>query len=210
MTARLILVRHGQTARNAEGRFQGHDGTELDAVGRGQAARLAEHLRQMDLEAVTLHASDLPRAVQTAQVIGAALGIESSLHPDLREIDVGTWGGQTFAELQGAHPELFAGWLGGHPDFRFPHGESFDEVGARLLRHLRANLQAGQTLMVVTHGVAISAALSRLMGLDFQSNWTSRATLHVNTAFSVLDLDPDSFEVIGSQLNQAPHLAESQ
>lgn len=207
--ARLILVRHGRTAKNAEGRFQGHDQTELDAVGEAQAAALAGHFSRLELGPVNLHASDLPRAVQTAGAIGAALQLPVTLHPDLREIDVGCWGGQTFSDLQGTHPDLFAGWLGGHPDFRCPGGESFDEVGARLMRHIQANVRDSQTLMLVTHGVAISAALSELLHLDFQGEWVSRALLHLNTAYSVLDLDPDNLQVIASQLNQAPHLASA-
>ncbi|WP_019585682.1 histidine phosphatase family protein [Deinococcus apachensis] len=200
----LLLIRHGQTAKNAEGRFQGHDNTSLNATGWTQAAALARHLGLMRFPEPVLHTSDLPRAVQTAETISAELGLPLSPHPDLREIDVGDWGGQTFTELQGTHPEDFARWLGGHPDFRFPNGESFSEVAERIVRHIQAHLRPGQTLILVTHGVAISAALSELLALDFQSNWASRATLHVNTALSELTWDGESWQTV--RLADASHL----
>lgn len=206
MTARLILVRHGLTALNAAGRFQGHGDTPLDAVGEAQANALARHLAT-NLTSPTVHSSDLTRAVQTARPIAQATGGPLTTHASLREIHVGDWEGRAFADLQSEHPERFAGWRSGHPDFRFPGGESFAEVGARLDTHLRRHRpRDGETLVLVSHGVAITALLCRLLDRDFAATWADRSTLHDNTAYSTLDLDPASGTVVHASIARVPHL----
>src|SRR2546421_2092518 len=84
----LLLVRHGETDWNADGRLQGHTDRPLSDFGRRQARQLAEELANESLEAI--YASDLARARETAEIVGKRLGLPVVLEPELREKDWGT------------------------------------------------------------------------------------------------------------------------
>ena len=84
----LLLVRHGETDWNADGRLQGHTDRPLSDFGRRQARQLADELEGEQFDAI--YASDLARARETAEIVGARLGLPVVLDPDLREKDWGT------------------------------------------------------------------------------------------------------------------------
>jgi broad specificity phosphatase PhoE len=96
----ILLVRHGETDWNREGRWQGHARTTLNQTGREQAAALAEQLAGTELDAV--YSSDLPRALETAAILAAPRGLLPIPEPGLREIDVGSREGLTEADLDGS------------------------------------------------------------------------------------------------------------
>jgi 2,3-bisphosphoglycerate-dependent phosphoglycerate mutase len=104
----LLLARHGETDWNAEGRLQGHTDRPLNDYGRRQAEALAERLGGEQVDAV--YASDLMRARETAEIVGARLSLPVVLDPGLRERNWGTWEGltpdeRTRVELEGETPE---------------------------------------------------------------------------------------------------------
>ncbi|MGH2487291.1 MAG: histidine phosphatase family protein, partial [Ktedonobacterales bacterium] len=88
---RLLIVRHGATANNAEGHYTGQSAAPLSALGVRQVATLAERLAPVPLDAIIT--SDLPRAVATAQQIAAGHSCDLTLDPDLRELSLGDWEG---------------------------------------------------------------------------------------------------------------------
>ena len=92
----LLLVRHGETDWNAEGKLQGHTDRPLNAYGRRQAQTLAERFASESIDA--LYASDLSRARETAEILGAKLGLGVEVDPDLREKNWGNWEGLTSEE----------------------------------------------------------------------------------------------------------------
>jgi 2,3-bisphosphoglycerate-dependent phosphoglycerate mutase len=92
----LLLVRHGETDWNAEGRLQGQTDRPLSEYGRRQAQKLAEELAGEPLDAI--YASDLARARETAEIVGERLGLPVVLDPELREKDWGSWEGLTAVE----------------------------------------------------------------------------------------------------------------
>src|SRR6476661_9887592 len=92
----LLLVRHGETDWNADGRLQGHTDRPLSDFGRRQARQLAEELAEEKLDAI--YASDLSRARETAEIVGVRLGLGVVIDPGLREKDWGTWEGLTGVE----------------------------------------------------------------------------------------------------------------
>src|SRR3954469_18439411 len=92
----LLLVRHGETDWNAEGKLQGHTDRPLNDYGRRQAEALAERLAEERVDAV--YARDLARTRETAEIVGARLGLPVVLDPDLRERNWGTWEGLTPGE----------------------------------------------------------------------------------------------------------------
>jgi broad specificity phosphatase PhoE len=160
----IHLARHGQTAYNHEGRFQGHLPVPLDDTGRAQAAELAD--AATTIEIATLWCSPLARARETAEIVAARIGLQP--HEDARfaETDTGDWTDRSFAEIKAEDPEGFARFARSDPTFRYPGGESFAEQWERVehgLRDLWARPAALPALVVCHRGV-IRLALSMLLG----------------------------------------------
>ena len=97
---RLLLVRHAATTMIEEGRFSGDTGVELSETGREQAARLAERLEPLEIDAV--YSSPLSRARDTAHILAAPHRLEVVENPELREISSGHWVGLTRAGSRSA------------------------------------------------------------------------------------------------------------
>jgi len=162
MGAELLLIRHAESEWNAEGRWQGHGDPPLSAVGREQAARLAERLRALlagggaDGGAVLfqrLLCSDLLRARETAAALGAALQLEPEPHPALRELDVGAWTGLRREQIEARDPRVLARFEAEEPDVPAGGGESRRDIRLRARRAVRELLAetSAPGLIVVTH-----------------------------------------------------------
>ena len=155
---RVYFARHGQTAYNREGRFQGQMPVPLDDTGRAQATELAERAAGYGFAA--LWSSPLLRARETADVVAARTGLPPREDPRLMETDAGEWTDRTFAAVQAAAPEQFAAFLAGAHDFAFPGGESLAEQEVRVAAALQ-RIEGGELpALVVCHGMVIRAALS--------------------------------------------------
>ncbi|HVL30789.1 MAG TPA: histidine phosphatase family protein [Solirubrobacteraceae bacterium] len=151
----VLLVRHGETDYNAADRFQGQLDTPLNERGREQSRALARALAGEHVSA--LYCSPLSRARETAEIVGAALGLEPVLDARLMEADVGEWAGRLYTEVTVDDPGAFARWRSADPDFRFPGGESVAEQAARVAAAL-ADVAAGPLpALVVAHGGTIRA-----------------------------------------------------
>lgn len=160
--AGVYLARHGQTAYNLEGRFQGHLPVPLDQTGRAQAAELAERAQGYGFRA--LWCSPLLRARETADVVAQALGLRPREDARLMETDAGDWTDRSFAEVHAQAPELFAAFVAADPAFAFPGGESFAQQDVRVNEAL-AEVEAGVLpALVVCHGMVIRAALTHRAG----------------------------------------------
>jgi len=158
-TITLHLVRHGQTAWNAERRFQTPD-VPLSDLGREQARAIAETLAQTTRPGALL-ASDYARAWETAQIIGGRLQLAPAPEPLLRERNFGIARGRLYAEIG---EETLALWR--HPHTRIEGGESWADVFERaraLMERLRATPPADE-LVLVSHGGTISIMLALLEG----------------------------------------------
>jgi len=159
----IWLARHGETAYNAERRFQGQGAVPLSPRGLEQASELAEQAAGHDFAA--LWSSPLPRARQTAEVVAARLGLEIRDEPRLMETDAGDWTDRPFADVEAADPERFAGFVAGDPGFAFPGGESFAAQQRRVvaaLEEIRA--QSPLPALVVCHRNSIRLALEHAQG----------------------------------------------
>jgi broad specificity phosphatase PhoE len=160
----IHLARHGQTAYNAEGRFQGHLPVPLDDTGRAQARELAEAVA--DVEVKTLVCSPLARARETADIVAQRIGLTPEEEARFAETDTGDWTGRSFAEIEAEDPEGFRRFQVSDPTFRYPGGESFAEQSERVqdgLRDLRARPEALPALVVCHRGV-IRLALAAATG----------------------------------------------
>ncbi len=163
---RLILLRHGRTAWNLEGRAQGHLDVSLDDTGRAQAAAAAAYLA--GCSAAALWSSDLARARETAAYLEVATGLSATYDARLREFDVGERGGLTVAEFAAKFPDAHASWASGHITGEVAGGETIAEVTSRMVPALRGmldSLEDGQTGIVVAHGACLRVSLVALLEL---------------------------------------------
>ena len=157
MSTRLLLIRHGQSTWNAARRWQGHSDVPLSDLGRDQARRAARALAAETIDA--LYASDLVRALETAQIVGEPHGLEPARDPRLRELDVGAWCGLTRDEITARWPEALLAFDRGDPDARPTGGETRAELAHRVQAALEdlAARHAGATLAIVSHGGVLAA-----------------------------------------------------
>jgi probable phosphoglycerate mutase len=154
----VYLARHGQTAYNFDGRFQGRLPVPLDETGFAQAAALAEQVAGMGLAA--LWASTLTRACQTAGVVAQRIGLQPRPQERLVETDAGDWTDRTFAEIEQEQPQALAAFRSGEVDFGFPGGESFAQQAVRVDAALSEIERGPLPALVVCHGVVIRVALT--------------------------------------------------
>ncbi len=163
---RVLLWRHGQTAWNAEGRFQGQLDVDLDATGQIQAAMAADLLAALEPAAIV--SSDLARAHQTALALAARTGLQVQLDQDLRETHGGKFQGLLVSEIQERLPREWAAWVSGDSAVPSPGGESREAVAERMVRAVRRaadGLEPGTLGVLATHGGAARLAVAALIGL---------------------------------------------
>lgn len=166
MTVTIHLVRHGEAVWNAEGKYQGQADSGLTARGHQQAQEVAVTLQQLGrVDGVAC--SDLPRVRDTAAPFLAAMGHQARIDARLREIDVGTWAGRTFADVARDEPDVVAAVARG-ADLRRGGGETFAETRDRVsaaLDALAADHDPGAVLVVFSHGGPIRLATAAALGL---------------------------------------------
>ena len=174
----LLLVRHGETDWNADGRLQGHTDRPLSDYGRRQARQLADQLKDEELEDEELEAiysSDLARARETAEIVGERLGLPVVVDPDLREKNWGTWEGLTSEER--LRVELA--------------GESTAEHRERTVRAAERIVERhpGQLVVVVTHGGSVRRIQAAVWGVaePVVDNCAVSALAHEDGIFTPVD-----------------------
>ena len=161
MATRLLLLRHGQSGWNAEGRWQGWADPPLSALGEAQATSAGHHLAGLGLERVAT--SDLQRARRTGELIAAELGLDGvEVDEGLRERNVGDWSGLTTAEIEARWPGQIEAWRQGRLPSP-PNGEA--DMLPRVLAALERLAGRGGVWLVVTHGGVIHA-VDRHLGAD--------------------------------------------
>jgi probable phosphoglycerate mutase len=169
----LLLVRHGETDWNAEGRLQGHTDRPLNEHGRRQARALAEKLADQEIAAV--YSSNLARALETAEIVAERLGLPVSVDADLREKNWGTWEGLTPSERERV---AYA-------------GETTDEHRERTLRAVQriADGNPGGRVVVVTHGGSVRRVQAAVLGmaLPVVDNCAVWAVAHEGGLFRPID-----------------------
>lgn len=168
------LARHGETDYNVERRFQGQTEVPLNARGREQAAELAANAKLVTPGIVALYCSPLRRARDTAEVVGAALGLEPIPDERFKETDTGDWTDRLFADVERDEPELYAACHATDPDFAFPGGESLEHQMERVVAGLVDVTQAGRLpALVVCHRGVIRCARSHThaRGLETFMSW---------------------------------------
>lgn len=169
----VYFARHGETPWNQALRWQGHTDIALSDVGRRQARELAERVRGLGV--VRVHASDLCRAGETAQIVAAALGITVpvAVDPGFRERGFGVFEGLTRDECVANHPDEWARYTADSSNRIPPGGEPLEQVRARMRAatlRAAAALPAGDTgdagaALVVSHGSSMRLLVGTITGV---------------------------------------------
>lgn len=181
MKTRFIMIRHGFSVANNEHRFAGNSDFPLTDLGRAQAERCAEALKEERIDAI--YASDLSRAFDTAVPVARALGLEITATKGLREIFAGEWEGKTFDQIDEEYHDEFALWKRDIGRARCTGGESPREVSARVLSTLAsiAEQNDGKTVCIATHATPIRSVCTAAAGLDASDMamipWTANASI---------------------------------
>jgi probable phosphoglycerate mutase len=169
----VLLVRHGETAWNAERRLQGHLDIPLNVEGMRQAVAVARALSTEKIDAVI--SSDLQRASQTAQAIAATHQLPVQVERALRERCYGGFEGLLYAEIEQRFPREFAKWQAREVDAVLPaganRGESFRAFYERTTMAIgaRAARCPGQTIVLVAHGGVLECAYRWALGLSLET-----------------------------------------
>jgi|APIni6443716594_1056825.scaffolds.fasta_scaffold264984_2 probable phosphoglycerate mutase len=192
----LLLIRHGETAWNAEHRIQGRLDVPLSTTGMWQAGRLADRLAGEPIDAVV--SSDLARARMTAAPVAEAHGLRMVAEPRLRERVFGIFEGKTLDEIAARHPEEFAAWRARDVEWRMPGGESGTEFIARVLEAVRevAASHVGRTVAVVTHGGVLDVVYRNARALAWDA---PREHLMLNAGINRMQArsEPLRLQIIG-------------
>ena len=170
---RLVVVRHGVTEWNREGRFQGHLDPPLSEVGRREAQLVAERIASDELlRPVRIVSSSLARAMETAAAIGGATGAPVEPDDRLMEIGQGEWEGRTHAELEVSDARRYRAWRDAAGVRQPPGGEPIDAAMARV-RGVLDSLESSPaaTICLVSHGGTMRVMARVLFDLADDRSW---------------------------------------
>ena len=215
MIRRLLLVRHGVTTWNREGRFQGHLDSPLDPLGEEEARALAGRIVREYSGPLLVTSSPLERARATARILADALEgdgrpVEVQLEPGLMEIGQGAWEGLTHAELARDDAARYAAWAESGGLQQPPGAEAVPDAASRAegaVRRLLADQEAapGEALCLVSHGGILRLLAGRLVGLPDTEAWQLDVD---NASLSVLERVERDGPWRIKRWNDTAHLAE--
>ncbi len=183
MKTRLIFIRHGFSESNKGGFFTGQADAALTELGRLQAQRSAEYLKDMHIDAV--YSSTLSRAIDTARPVAESRGLEITQLHGLCEINGGDWEEKPFDDLGILFPDQYKLWLEDIFSCQCPNGESVAEFAERVRRTVVqiAESNIGKTVCIATHATPIRVISCFAMGLDARLikdvPWSPNASINI-------------------------------
>ena len=195
---RILLIRHGQTDWNAEGRWQGQLQVPLNDTGLAQAQLLADFLRDHAITAV--YSSDLSRAHTTAACVAGAFQLRVKADVRWRELHLGVLQGLTTSEINTRHAEVMTGMRDDYLDYAIPEGETRramqDRAYAAFLEI--AASEPGPEIAIVSHGGTIRVVLMKLFGDSILQKSVR------NTSISIIETDGEQHRLLETAIT--PHL----
>ncbi len=185
MMTTILLIRHGQTEWNANGRWQGHADIPLNDIGIIQAEALARRLAKWPIQA--LYTSDLKRAAKTAEILSTALNLPLVIDSLWRERHVGAFEGLTGLEARQKFPDV---WLDIERNglVEPPAGETTQALHERMARAYEQTISrhTGEMVAVVSHGGTIHALTAHVLGIPWHLE--SRLSFRGNTGLSIIEV----------------------
>ncbi len=185
---RLLMIRHGETVFNREGRLQGWLDVPLSDLGVAQAKACAEYLARSPFTPVThVYSSPLGRAEHTARAVAEAVGADLATDERLREIDVGEIAGMTWDDVADQYPAMMEEYRRNPAATRYPGGESVFDVSDRARDLLQCVVAAheGETVALVGHAIILKALICHVLHLEVLNH--RRMTLG-NASLSVAEV----------------------
>lgn len=187
---RVIFVRPGETEWNLIERWQGWLDVPLNEHGELQARRLANFLRNIGVQAI--YSSNLRRASQTADIIGAACGLTPILDEQLRERNIGRWQGMTRKEVEVWFPEQYTAYNTDRMTYRIPDGESLTDVQNRMVEAFKPiAADAAETIVVVSHTVSI-----RVLLMDLIEGYNPQENRLLNSSVTTIQREGDGWKMV--------------
>jgi broad specificity phosphatase PhoE len=159
----IVLVRHGATDWNLQGRCQGATDRELNAAGIRQAEEIATALTAESIHVI--YSSNLKRARQTAQLISQPHNLPVLIEEDVRELDHGELEGLTFDEIKENYPDFIQRWRTEPAEIQLPGGERLIDVAERAwngLNRIVRRHSVAESIVVVSHNFPILGILCRI------------------------------------------------
>ena len=166
----IVLVRHGATDWNLQGRCQGSTDRELSEAGIRQAEQISASLSEEKFDAV--YSSNLRRARQTAEIISRPHALPVRIEEDLRELDHGELEGLTFNEIKGRYGEFLNRWRTEPADIRVPGGECLTDVAERSWNRLNGIVRRhpeARRILAVSHNFPILGIVCRISNTPLNS-----------------------------------------
>ena len=166
---KFIIVRHGFSLGNKEGRFTGQLDVPLDEIGYAQAECAARHILD-NFKIDVIYSSELSRAYDTALPVAKALGLEINRRKGLNEVDVGLWAGKLIDDVEKEFPESFALYKASPGLSHFDGGESYAELRERVVAefHKLAEENEGKTVLVAVHGGVIRSLVAAWLDIPLE------------------------------------------
>lgn len=203
---KVVLVRHGKTKWNEEGRYQGKVDVPLSAEGAEQARKVGLALKHLPVKAV--YSSPLSRCVETAKEIARHHSLEVVQVEELKEINHGEWEGMLAKEVERKYPELLRLWKEKPAVVKMPGegGESLQDVYERVTRALKEILSKhseDELVVVVSHDATNKVAMCHFLGVDLNKFWAFK---QANCGITVVEYSPKTGRVIVHVANATSHL----
>ena len=204
---KVILVRHGKTVWNAEGRYQGKMDIPLNEEGKEQARRVGEALKDFPVKAV--YSSPLSRCKDTALEIAKHHNLPVEEREGFKEIDHGEWEGMLASEVEKKYPELLKLWRERPAEVKMPgeDGETLKDVYDRAVKTFEEVVGKHDDDLIVTvgHDATNKVIMCYLLGVDLNKFWAFK---QANCGITVLEYYPETKKVIVHVANATGHLGK--
>lgn len=198
---RIILIRHGETNWNIQGRYQGQEDTRLSERGFAQAGMLAQGLKDVHIDAA--FSSPLKRSLLTCRACADLHKLPVHTDERLTEINHGAWEGELACDIEARYPEEFKQWHTQPQLVQMPGGENLEDVRkrARAAFDEFAQKYDGKTLLVAAHDAVNKAIICDVLGLDMSHFWNIKQD---NACINVLECSKGTWRAV--LLNSTTHL----
>lgn len=194
----ILLVRHGETPWNVEGRVQGWEDIPLNENGVLQAQALAKHLKRLSDAGdhlTAIYSSDLKRAHHTASIVAELVGLPLNVEPGIRERHFGVLQGLIYNDMEKHQPEAYRIWRSRDPELEMPQGESLGFFHRRVVGAINslAAKHPGERIMVVSHGGAMDIIWRHASQVSLQ---VDRKAPLLNASLNRLSVSPESWKIL--------------
>ncbi len=198
---RIILVRHGETNWNLQGRYQGQEDTRLSEKGFLQAQLLAKGLEKVHIDACV--SSPLKRSLLTCKTCAALHKLPVTVDGRIIEINHGTWEGELAGDIEARYPEEFKLWHTAPHKVQMPGGENLEDVRRRSREAFDSYAAEydGKTILVAAHDAVNKAIICDILGLDMSRFWSIKQD---NACINVLECNNGEWRLV--LLNNTNHL----